>query len=215
MADAADVRSIDAVREWHAALTEYGEILAESLAGVELEIRRARDWLEEQLGRWQRAIKDCQEDVTRAKAELSQRKFTTWDGREPDCSVQEKALRLAKAKLEHAEEQVVKCRQWIGRLPKMVDELYVGASRRLGNFIEAELPKGLADLGRRVAALENYASLRPDYNPTPSASSVVAAPPPRTQQTGEGGTNNPSSTSKNEGGDNVQVKPTTAKTEGQ
>lgn len=177
MADGADVRSIDAVREWHAALAEYGDGLAEALAGVELEIRRAHDWLEEQLGRWQRAIRDCEEDVTRAKAELAQRKFPTWDGREPDCTVQEKALRLAKAKLEHAEDQVAKCRHWIGRLPKLVDELYVGPSRRLANFVEAELPKGLADLGRRIAALESYASLRADYAPAPSVSSVAAAPP--------------------------------------
>jgi hypothetical protein len=179
MADAADVRSIDAVREWHAALAEYGDGLAEALAGVELEIRRAYDWLEEQQGRWQRAIRDCEEDVTRAKAELAQRKFPTWDGREPDCTVQEKALRLAKARLEHAEDQVAKCRQWSARLPKLIDEVYVGPSRRLANFIEAELPKGLADLGRRVAALESYSGLRMDYAPAPSASSVTAAPPER------------------------------------
>ena|SRR5579872_4034905 len=216
MAEAADVRSIDSVREWHAALAEYGDILAESLAGVELEIRRAHDWLEEQLGRWQRAIKDCQEDVTRAKAELSQRKFKTFDGREPDCTVQEKALRLAKAKLEHAEDQVAKCRQWIGRLPKMVDELYVGASRRLSNFIEAELPKSLADLGRRVAALESYANLRPDYAPTPSASSVVAAPPARKQETtGEPGTSSQSAPSKTEGPNSNPAQSAPAKQEGQ
>ncbi len=205
MADAADVRSIDAVREWHAALAEYGDTLAESLAGVELEIRRAYDWLEEQLSRWQREIKDCQEEVTRAKAELSQRKFQTFDGRQPDCTVQEKALRLAKAKLEHAEDQVTKCRQWIGRLPKMVDELYVGASRRLSNFIEAELPKGLADLGRRIAALESYANLRADYAPTPTSSSVVAAPPARPQQAVDGVANNQASPANTEGAENGTI----------
>src|SRR5436189_2582525 len=108
MPDAADVRSIDAVREWHAALATYGETLAESLAGVEMEIRRAHDWLGEQLSAWQRAVRDCEEDVTRAKAELSQRKFQTFDGREPDCTVQERSLRRARARLEHAEDQVAK-----------------------------------------------------------------------------------------------------------
>lgn len=179
MADAADVRSIDAVRDWHAALAEYGDGLAEALAGVELEIRRAYDWLAEQQARWQRAIRECEEEVVRAKAELSQRKFPTWDGREPDCTVQEKALRLAKARLEHAEDQVARCRQWSGRLPKLVDELYVGPSRRLANFVEAELPKGLADLARRIASLESYAGLRMDYAPGPSTSAVTAAPPAR------------------------------------
>jgi hypothetical protein len=186
MADGADVRSIDAVRDWHAALVDYRDGLSDSLAGVELEIRRARDWLEEQLSRWQRAIRDCEEEVVRAKAELAQRKFPTWDGREPDCTVQEKALRLAKARLEHSEDQVAKCRQWLGRLPKMVDELYVGASRRLSNFIDAELPKALVDLSRRVESLESYAGLRTDYAPAPMLSALPAnsssSPQPEAEQ---------------------------------
>lgn len=178
MRDAADVRSLDAVRDWHAALGGYGEVLAEALAGVELEIRRAQDWLTEQLACWQRAVRQCEEDVTRAKAELSQRQFQTWDGRTPDCTVQEKNLRVARARLEHAEDQVAVCRQWIGKLPKMIDETYTGSGRRLANFLEAELPKGLADLKRRIAALESYAGERPDYAPGPSGT-AVSAPAPR------------------------------------
>src|SRR5262245_42524115 len=112
----ADVRSIAAVIDWRADLTNYNDSLAEAMAGVELEIRRAYDWLEEQLARWKKAIRDYEEDVTRAKAELAQRKFPTWDGREPDCTVQEKNLRLAKARLEHAEEKVEIVRRWLGRL---------------------------------------------------------------------------------------------------
>lgn len=179
MADGAEVRSIDAVRDWHAALSEYGDMLAESLAGVELELRRAQEWVAEQQSLWQRAVKKCEEDVVRAKAELSQRKFQTFDGREPDCTVQEKNLRMARARVEQAEDMVEKCRQWGQRLPRLVDEVYTGPARRLGNFLEAELPKGLADLTRRVAALESYAGLRPDYAPGPAGSSVTAAPPPK------------------------------------
>jgi len=177
MADGADVRSIDAVRDWHAALATYGDTLAEALAGVELEIQRAHDWLAEQLARWQHAIRDFEDEVTCAKAELSQRKFVNWDGREPDCTVQEKNLRTAKARLEHAEDQVVKCRQWLSRLPKLVDETYSGSGRRLANFLEARLPRALADLVRRVGALESYAGERTDYAPAPSATAAQPAAP--------------------------------------
>ncbi len=97
----------------------------------------------------------------------------------------------------------------------MVDEVYVGPSRRLSNFVEAELPKGLADLGRRLASLESYASLRPDYNPTPSASSVVAAPPARTQGKVEEGTNEPTSNSKNQGAETGSPQSAPVKSEGQ
>ncbi len=161
----ADVRSIAAVIDWHAALTNYGDGLAEALAGVDMEIRRAFDWLGEQLTRWQRAVRDCEEEVIRAKAELSQRKLPTWDGRDPDCTVQEKALRLAKARKEHAEEKVETVRRWIGRLPKLVDETYTGPSRRLKSMLELDLPNALTELTRRIGALERYAGLRPDYAP--------------------------------------------------
>ena len=176
---AADVRSIDALRDWYAALQGYGEMLAEALAGVEMELRRAREWIEEQRQRWQQAVRDCEEEVTRAKAELSQRKLPRWDGRDPDCTVQEKNLRRAKARLDHAEEQVEKCRYWMNKMPQVVDEVYNGKARRLSNFLEEDLAKGLAVLSRRLAALEAYAGLRTDYAPGPAGSSVTAPPAER------------------------------------
>lgn len=173
----ADVRSIAALAEWRADLINYGDTLAEAMAGVNLEIRRAFDWLDEQMTLWKRAVRDCEDEVTRAKAELAQRNFQTWDGREPDCTVQEKALRRAKARLEYAEDKVETVRRWISRLPKLIDEAFTGPSRRLGTLLEADLPVASTELGRRVAALENYAGLRADYAPTPSTSSVGAAQP--------------------------------------
>jgi hypothetical protein len=172
----ADVRSIDAVRDWHAALTTYGETLEEALAGVELEIRRGFDWLAEQLSLWQKAVRECEDEVHRAKAELSARKFPGWDGREPDTTVQEKALRKARARLEYAEEQVARVRMWIGKLPKMIEEVYRGTATRLRNALEGDLAKGLAALRRRVEALESYAGLRSDFAPGPNTS-VAPAPP--------------------------------------
>jgi hypothetical protein len=189
----ADVRSIDAVRDWHATLANYADSLSEALAGVEMEIRRAFDWLEEQQSLWKQAIRDSEEEVVRAKAELSQRKFKTWDGREPDCTVQERALRRAKARLEHAEEQVERVRQWIGRLPKVIDEVYRGAGRRLQNFLDDDLPKGQTDLARRIASLEVYAGQRPDFASGGGGGSsgvvptTASANPPRVEEkAGEG-----------------------------
>ena len=185
----ADVRSIDAVRDWRANLTTYGETLAEGVAGVELEIRRASDWLGEQLSQWQRAVRECEEEVTQAKAELAARKFPGFDGRMPDTTVQEKALRQAKARLEYAEDQVIRVRGWMGRLPKMIDEVYRGPAHRLATFLEVDLPRGLAILGRQIGALESYAGLRPDYAPTPHASSVApAAPTPPSKPPADGET---------------------------
>jgi hypothetical protein len=186
VADSADVRSIDAVRDWHATLTGFGESLGEAAAGVQMEIRRGYEWLEEQKALWQKAIRDCEEEVVQAKAELNARKFPDYSGRMPDTTVQEKNLRKAKARLEHAQDQVERCRAWIGRLPKMIEELYDGPARRMINFLEADLPVALAHLGRRIAALESYAGLRADYAPTPSTNTLPPPPPaPKPEKTEE------------------------------
>lgn len=174
----ADVRSIAALRDWQADLTSYGENLAEAVVGVDLEIRRGFEWLNEQLALWRGAVRECEEDVTRAKAELAARKIPGWDDRDPDTTVQEKALRKARARLEHAEDQVDKIRKWIGRLPKLIDEVYTGPSQRLKSFLEIDLPKGLAILDRRVSSLESYAGLRPDYAPGPSSAPTPGADTP-------------------------------------
>jgi hypothetical protein len=173
----ADVRSIAAVADWRTDLTNYHDMLAEAMSGINLELRRAYEWLDEQGARWKRAVRECEEEVVRAKAELAQRKFPTWDGREPDCTVQEKNLRLAKARLEHAHDQVEACRRWSGRLPKLIDELYTGPSRRLITMLELDVPNALAELGRRIASLESYAGLRPDYAPVPSTLGLPTAEP--------------------------------------
>ena len=75
----------------------------------------------------------------------------------------------------------------------MVDEVYRGPSHRLGGFLEAELPKALAVLGRQIESLDSYSGLRPDYAPTPSGTSPL--PPPKSatdpaspgRPSGEGG----------------------------
>lgn len=170
----ADVRSIAALREWLAALAKYRAEAAEALAGIDMEVRRGFEWLAEQEALWKGAIRVCEQDVVQAKAELAARKFPGFDGRMPDTTVQERNLRRAEARLDYARDQVKKCRAWEARLPKLVDEQYTAAARRLGLFLEGELARGMTTLDRQVAALESYAELRPDYAPAPSA---TAAPP--------------------------------------
>lgn len=171
---AADVRSIDALREWLIALANYRSSAMEVLSGVEMEIRRAYDWLEDQAKRWKSAVKDCEEEVLKAKNELSGRKFADATGRMPDTTVQERNLRRAKARLEQAEEQVQKCRSWHMRLPKLIEEAYSGPARRLTTFIEVDVPNAMALLDRRIAALESYAELKPDFAPAPSVAALGA-----------------------------------------
>src|SRR5215210_725430 len=127
----ADVQAIDALQDWHNAVCLFRDEALDALGSIGMEVRRAFDWIAEEGKAWYREVREAEEGVVRAKAELAQRRTPNYDGRIPDSSVQEANLSRAKARLRHAEEQVEVCRQWAVRLPKMVNEEYEGAARRL------------------------------------------------------------------------------------
>jgi hypothetical protein len=179
MGPAADVRSIDLLRDWHAALCVFRTESLDALAACELEIRRAMDWLADQRDHWRQVLREAEEEVTQAKAELAARRFPDFSGRMPDTTVQQKAVRMAEAKREFAEEKMDLCRRWLQKLPHAVSESYEGPARQLANMLEGELPRGLALLERRVDALEAYANLQ-----APAAPRLAAPPPPEKKDEG-------------------------------
>lgn len=154
MSTSAEVASLDAVRDWKAALGAFRGTAQEALVGVELAVRRACDWLDERRHFWQHELRRREEAVTVAKSELWRRKNMPIVAH-PDCTEQEKALRRALHRLEEAHEKLEKNRQWGIALRRAIEE-YEGPARRLGHRLEADVPKALALLGDKIAALEAY-----------------------------------------------------------
>lgn len=168
MAIGADVREILSLRDWLAAAAIYKSESEESLAGIRLEVRRGIEWVHQQLDRWQHSLREREDNVVQAKAELAARRFPGPTGRVPDTTVQERNLRRAMARLEHAQERVIVCKKWIANLPKIIDETFTGDGHRFAMLLEGDIAKGLALLNRQIEALERYAETRPDFGPTPS-----------------------------------------------
>lgn len=175
---AADVRDIDALREWLAALATYRAEATEALTMFRVDINRGIEWVNEQYHLWQRSIRRFDDAVVQAKADLSAKKFPDVNGRMPDTTVEERNLRRAVARLEHAHEQVEKCRRWLTTLPKTVDEVFHAPAQRLANLLETDVPRGAAVLERRIEALERYAELRTDYSASAPLPSSTPPPPP-------------------------------------
>ncbi|HVK08212.1 MAG TPA: hypothetical protein VM597_05480 [Gemmataceae bacterium] len=161
MTPGADVQAIDALQDWHNALCVHRVEALEALSSIAMEIRRAFDWIDEEEKAWRREARAAEDDVVRAKAELNQRRNPNYADRVPDTSVQEKELARAKARLQHAEDQIDVCRKWAVRLPKMISEEYDGAGRRLMNFLDVELATAIADLGARIDRLHAYLAVTP------------------------------------------------------
>jgi hypothetical protein len=157
----ADVHAIEALEDWHNALCLFREEASESLSSIALEIRRAFDWIDEEQKGWVGEVRDAEEEVAQAKLELFRRKTPNFSGRIPDTSVQEENLARAKARLRFAEDQVEICRKWAAKLPKLINEEYDGPSRRLGDFLETELPAAIAHLNARILSLHKYTEVKP------------------------------------------------------
>jgi len=165
----ADVNSIQALQDWFAALTTFRSDAIDVLDSIGTEVRRAFDFVEQQEKQWKGAVRDCEEEVIQAKAELNRRKVPDFSGKIPDTSIQEENLRKAQAKLKFAQEQVEVCRKWAQKLPRLLHDNYDPQARRLGAFLEAEVPQALAHLQRQITNLEAYAAIRaPEAAPPPA-----------------------------------------------
>jgi hypothetical protein len=165
----AGVSSLAALQEWYASLIAFRTDAQAALTALALSLQRAADWLGEQEHYWRRRIRECEEEIVEAKAELVNRQYAEFLGDRPDCTVQEENLARARARLEFAEDRREAVRRWMKRLPTDVRDVYDGPTRQLTFFLEGELPRGLAVLARQLTALEQYVNLRADAGPAAPA----------------------------------------------
>jgi hypothetical protein len=160
MSEAAHVTSIAALADLRAALLTFKDEARDILAAIEMEIRRTFDWLEEQRLHWKQEVRRGEDDVFQAKLELARRRMMRVGDRPVDTTEQEKTLRLAQARLEHAEEQQQRTRAWLRDLPTEVAE-YQGRANQLQGWAEGGLDRTCALLERKIQDLEAYMALSP------------------------------------------------------
>jgi hypothetical protein len=181
VAQGARVTSIQAVADFREALCAFGATGRDALGAVDMQVRRAVDWLSDQTKFWQVQIRKCQEEVTRAKIELQQRKMENRDGRGRGTSEPEKNLRRAQERLKHAEERLVNCRKWVPLLQHAIHE-YDGPARLLAGALDTDLKHAVVLLDQKLAALEAYLALQAPSAPVPAEGTAepvgVAAPAP-------------------------------------
>jgi len=168
MGESANV-TFEALQRLREALCSFQEDGQDGLGAVAMEVQRTYDWLDEQMKHWQREVRRREEEVVQAKAELAQRKLNRLFGQEPDCTLQEKALRKAQLRLQEAEDKVVTVRRWGPLLERAVED-YTGPARQLAAYLEGDVPRACALIDRKLDALEAYVRL------APSPRSTVAQP---------------------------------------
>src|ERR671912_1101985 len=135
----ANVRSVDALRDFKNALIAYAEEARNALNGVDMDVRRTRDWLErDQLMYWQTQVKKRNEQVSQARADLFRRQISQSNSDAVSDSDQKEALRIAIQRLRQAEEKLEKVRRWGPVLQHAIAE-YNSTARPLGDRISGDL----------------------------------------------------------------------------
>jgi hypothetical protein len=158
MGEFARVTSIDALKDFRADLCTFGEQAREVLSAVHMATQRTLDWLDEQAKHWQREVRRWEDAVTEARTELARRKMIRIGDRAPDCTEQERQLRVARRRLEEAQDKLATTRRWLPAFRRALDE-YHGPARQLAGFLEGEQPRALALLQYKIDALEEYVRL--------------------------------------------------------
>lgn len=169
MSSQAEVRSIEALRDFRADLAVYGEDVSAALGAVDAEIRRTVQWLQQDRPfYWQEQIKRRRERVASAKADLFRLKLQKTPEHHPSLAEPKERLRQAEAALLDAERRLIAVRKWQPALQQAVLE-YRGSVQRLKDLSAADVPRAIALLSRVVEALEAYLA-----EPTPGLAGVPA-----------------------------------------
>jgi len=173
MSQAAGVHSIDAVRDFRAALCTFGEAATSAMASATLETQRFVDWIEhDQVKFWQGELRRREEQLMEAKSALARKRLAATFGDPPRDSEEQALLKKAIRRLEDAQEKLKKLAKWRMLVERAVTE-YTGQAQQMTNYLDGELPKTIALFERLIARLEEYAGLTSPSNAPATTASIV------------------------------------------
>lgn len=183
MSTQADVKSIDTLAYVKAALASYAHETGQALAEVELEGRRAVDYITvDRAAYWKAEVRRCNDLVNQAIKDLEHcRAFKKVGDNQPSCIEEKKNLEKARAKLANAEQKAEAVRRWTPVVLQQFRETCV----RLVHFrevIDVDCPKAIARIERMLKSLDAY---REVSSPRPSAADGGSGAAPVTRQANE------------------------------
>lgn len=159
MAAGADVKSLESVYEFRAAVLNFQEEARLCLQALESQILKFLGWIErERPTFWKRQIELSYREHGEARVSFHRCRMRKMGDFKPTCFEERKAMEAAKQALEFAQKQVPVVKYWIANTHHEANE-YKGRSSQLHQFIERELPELLAILGHSIQQLEAYANV--------------------------------------------------------
>jgi hypothetical protein len=179
MSRSANVLSVQTLKDFKNVMINFAEEARNSLSGVDMELRRMRDWLErDQLGYWQAQVKRRNEELMQARSDLHRRKISQQGSDAVSDSDQKEALREAQRRLRIAEEKVALVKKLIPVLHHAIAE-YHSHSQPLGDHLTGGFERSVATVERMITSLDAYLATAvptaPRHEPAATTSSAPTA----------------------------------------
>ncbi|GMV95729.1 MAG: hypothetical protein AMXMBFR83_01000 [Phycisphaerae bacterium] len=169
------VQSVDSLLTLRAALWKFLEVAQSVLSDADGELQRTHTWLETEAdSHWRSEIRRRQELLAQAKAALRAKKMFKSDLSQRSVVDEEKAVRLAQARLEEAQRTLEAVHRWRIVLQKEIDQ-YKSQVQRFAGAVALDIPMAVSRLDALVRRVQEYLALKPGESPSVAVESAVAA----------------------------------------
>lgn len=155
MSDSANIKSLEAIKEFKVALAKFEEQARQALITAQTDIGRAISRMQnDYLAYWKHEYKRWERKLAEAKNELARLELQPRDQR-PSAVVERKAIDRAEQNMRRAQDKVERVKRWGRELEKEAD-LCRGQLQQLDELIESDVPKAKAMVDRMLSELEQY-----------------------------------------------------------
>jgi len=156
----ANVRSIEAVRDFRIALLIFQQNVTDALMSMQEQVYSALDWMENDRPRhWHQQELKAFDEISAARIALeSARMRKSMDDHRPSLIEEKQALKDAKDRLTFCQEKMRIVKTMCVKVRHETDE-FRGRMSQLERLLETDLPGMIALLERMLTALESYADI--------------------------------------------------------
>lgn len=167
MTKSANVKSVDAIRQFAAAVVQFRDEARLCVTQLEMEMRKVIGWLErDRPGFWKREAEMCDRRQAEARISLHRCRMRRVGDFRPTCFEEQKAVEHCKQQLKHAQQQLRVVKHWTIAAHQEADEYY-GRTVQLIQTIERDIPRLIALLHHSIESLETYNKVQlPGWSPS-------------------------------------------------
>jgi len=157
MAQSANVRSLEALKEFRTSLINYIDKAKRAISTADAEVSRTQIWLQStQPLHWKHEIRRSEEKLAQAKSELFRATISQPDNpRGPTYQI--RLVKKTQAEIKYAEEKLERTKRAARNLEHELNE-YRGTMSPLSTSLEGDLGKAVSILEKAIKSLEAYIS---------------------------------------------------------